>query len=161
MKASNIPELKGGQMITLLYFIGIVIILFIVIKLLQKFGLIKTAAQKRTETEQTAATEMLRTDDYFSPDYYKGRNFKSLGTNSANEYATSIHDSIYGFLKVNTNAEPILTTFGKLYNKCNVSEVSAFYNLQYGRDMQADLLNNLNKGHITDLMNIVNGLPNS
>jgi hypothetical protein len=159
MNLSKTPDLKSGQMITIAYIIGMLIVLFIVYKILAATGLIKTVTKKRTEAEQKAAIEMARTDDYFDPMYWYDKTFKSLGKNAAEVYAQDIHNSIYGFLKIGTNAEKIFSTLGKLYNKCNVSELATSYILQYDRDMRADLLNNLTKQHISDMMNILNSLP--
>jgi hypothetical protein len=151
------PDLKQNQMVTIAYIIGMGILLFIVYKLLVKVGLIKSAAKKRAEAEQGAAVEMLRTDDYWKPDYYKGLAFKSIGSNAATLYAQTIRAGMRGF---GTNEEKILVTFGKIFNKCNVSEISEKYATQYGRDLQADLLNDLSDKEVASLMNIVNGLPN-
>jgi hypothetical protein len=160
----KVPELKTGQMITLAFIIGIVVVLYIVYKILGAVGLVKTPAKKRAEAETKAAISMIRTDEYFDPMYVKTHNligqYKSIGANAGVKYSQDIHDSIYGFLKIGTNAEEIFSTFGKLYNKVNVSEVALNYLVQYNRDMRADLLNNLSDQHITDLMNIINGLPN-
>ena len=151
------PDLKSGQMITIAYLIGMVVVLFIVYKLLVKVGIIKSSAKKRAEAEQGAAVDMLRTDEYWKPDYYKGLSFKSLGSNAATLYAQTIRAGLRGF---GTNEEKINVTFGKLFNKCNVSEVSEKYYLQYGRDLQTDLLNDLSDKEVASLMNIINGLPN-
>lgn len=150
------PDLKSGQMITIAYLVGLLVVLFIVYKLLIKVGLIKSPAKKRAQAEAEAAVEMLRTDDYFSPDYYKGRQFKSLGSNQANLFAQQIRKALRGF---GTNEEELYTTFSKLYNKCNVSEVAESYQLQYKNNLQADLLNDLNDKEVAELMNIINGLP--
>lgn len=159
MKASQVPELKQGQMITILYLTGFFIALFIVYKLLLRLGIIKGAKRKRAEREEAAATEMLRTDEYWNPEYWrKMKPYKQLGGNIPADYAQAIHDSIYG--RLNTDYEKIFTTFGKLYNKVNVSEVAALFQVMFEKNLQSSLLNNLNDKHIAELMNIVNGLPN-
>lgn len=152
----NVPELKANQMITITYFVGLVIVIFIVLQLLKKIGLVKSAAKKRSEKEQKAAVEMLATDDYFKPSYYKDKKFKSIGSNSANQYSQLLHKAIRG---LGTDENAIYSTFGKLYNKTNISEIAESYNLQYGKDLQTDLLNDLTDKEITKLMNIINGLP--
>jgi hypothetical protein len=159
MKASSVPELKGGQMLTLAYFIGIIIVIYIVIKALQQIGLIKSAAQQRADKEKTAAVKMMETDDYFDPHYLKDKvgQFKALGSNVAIVYAKDLRSAMAG---LGTDEEAIYATFGKFFNKCNVAEVALYYVSQYNRDLQADLLNELTDSEKTKLMNIVNALPN-
>jgi len=161
----KVPELKGGQMITLAYFVGILVVLFIVYRLLSKVGLVKTVAQQRTAAEQTAAVDMLRTDDYFNPDYYKTAKYKQLGTNTANQYAKDLRSAMAG---VGTDEELIYSTFGKLANKAQISEIADQYRSIYGfpfyimsDNLQADLLDELTKEEVSNMMNIINQLPNN
>ena len=146
---------------TIAYIIGILIVLYIVYKVLAAVGLVKTAAAKKKEAAEAAATTEITVGNFWQPDYWKTQTgFSKLGVENAKEFATDIHDSIYGFLKIGTNAAKIMTTFGRCYNKINVSEISDAYNQKYERDMQADLLNNLTDEHIAQLVSIVNNLPN-
>lgn len=145
-----------GKIMGMVYLAGFVIALFVVYKIMKGVGLIKSASKERAKAEQEAAVEMLRTDDYFSPDYYKGRKFKPLGSNTSNVYAQALRKAMRG---IGTDEESIYTTFNKLYNKCNVSEVAESYFIQYGKDLQTDLLNDLGKKEVTQLMNIINALP--
>jgi len=147
-----------GKIITFAYLIGFVIVLLVLYKILSAVGIIKTSKRKRADKEKDAAVEMLRTDEYFDPDYYKVRKFKSLGSNAANLYAQHIRKAIRG---IGTDEEMLYATFGKFYNKCNVSEVSESYFKQYKNDLQADLLNDLTDKEVVNLMEIINGLPNS
>ena len=155
----KVPDLKQGQMITLAYIIGMLIVLFIVYKILAAVGLIKTAKKKRAEAEKEAAVEMLRTDEYWKPEYWRTHPHKKMSGTIIGQYMQDIYGSIYN--RLNTNSEKIFSTFGKLYNKANISELAEVYNIQYGRDLQASLLNNLNKTHIAELMNIINSLPDN
>lgn len=158
MKLSGAKVPDVGKIIPIIYIAGFVIVLVIVYKLLSAVGLIKTPKKRREEAAQTQAVEDLRTEDFFDPAYYKTKKFKSIGTNAANLYAQYIRKAVRG---MGTDEELIFTTFGKLYNKCNVSEVAERYMMQYKRDMQTDLLNDLTKKEATALMNIINTLPNS
>jgi len=159
MKASSVPELKGGQMITILYGIGVIVLLYIVYKIMAGMGLIKTAAARRAENEKVAAVKNMETDAYFDPHYLKDKigQFKALGSNTAIVYAQNLRDAMKG---LGTDEEAIYATFGKLYNKCNVAEVALYYVSQYNCDLQVDLLNELSDKEKTKLMNIINGLPN-
>lgn len=145
-----------GKIISMAYILGLLLVLFVVYKIMSAVGLIKTGKSKRASAEKEAAVEMLRTDEYFSPEYVEGRTFKSLGDNAANLYAQHIRKALRGS---GTNEELIYTTFNKLYNKCNVSEVAASYLSQYHKDLQTDLLNDLNDKEAVVLMNIINALP--
>jgi hypothetical protein len=164
MKAADVPTLKGGQMITLAYFIGILILLFIVYKVLQKIGLIKTSAEKKAENVQQTAITTMRIEDVFDPTFIKDNmdGYTTLGNTKSDWYAASIHDSIYGYIlpQFGTNFEEIFSTFGKMNCKLNISETAlAYYQSFSGRDMRADLLNNLSDQHIADLMAMINKLP--
>jgi len=159
----KVPD--SGKIINVFMLLGIIIVMFIVYKLMAAVGLIKTGAKKREIKEEEAAVNMLRTDDYFSPDYYKSRKFKSLGSNTAETYAKDLRNAMAG---LGTDEEAIYVTFGKLYNKCNVSEVAEKYRDQYhfpfyimSNNLQKDLLNELTDKETTKLMNIINGLPNN
>lgn len=144
------------KIISIVTIIGFLIALFVVYKILAGVGLIKTAAKKRSLAEQNAAVDMMRTDEYFDPAYYRSQKFKSIGSNAANLYAQQIRKALRG---IGTDEEMIYSTFGKLFNRCNVSEVAASYFLQYGNSLQTDLLNDLNKKEIAELMNIINEMP--
>jgi len=158
----KVPELKGGQMITLLYIAGFAIALFIVYKILSAVGIIKTAKVKRAEKAQDIAISNVRSNIYFDPMYLKGKTstYKAL-KDTATTAAIDIHDSIYGFLKIGTNAERIFSIFSSLQNKLNISEVALNYKLKYNRDLRADLINNLSDQHILDLDNMLDKLPNN
>lgn len=147
-----------GKIISIVYLAGFLIALFVVYKILASVGIIKTAKSKRKKQEQEAAVEMLRTDEYFSPTFFKNQKYKSIGSNAANLYAQQLRKAIRG---IGTDEEMIFSIFGRLFNKVNISEVAASYYVQYGNDLQADLLNDLNEKEITALMNIVNDLPNN
>jgi hypothetical protein len=155
------PELKSGQMITIAYLIGIVLVLFIVYKILGAVGLITTAAKKREKKNENAAISDIRAEEYFDPMFLKTadkKGYTAMGS-AGEQYAKDIHDSIYGFMKAGTDAEKIFVTFSRLKCKYNVSEVSLNYLVKYNRNMQADLLNNLNNAHIVELNNIIDKLP--
>lgn len=147
-----------GKILNVVYLAGFLIALFVVYKLLSALGIIKSAKRRRTIEEQNAAVDMLRTDEYFDPAYYKGQKFKSIGGNAANLYAQHLRKALGG---AGTDEELVYATFGKLFNKCNVSEVAARYYLQYGKDLQADLLGDLSKKEVAELMEIINDLPNN
>jgi hypothetical protein len=157
MKAANVPELKTGQMMTIVYILALLIVLFIVYKVLAGIGLIKTGKRRRAEKEQEEAVNMMRKDEYWNPLYIQNKVYKSIGKNAAIEYASNLRRAMQGW---GTNEERIFSTFGKLYNKCNVSEVALAYYVNYNENLQADLLNELTDSEVATLMNIVNGLPN-
>jgi hypothetical protein len=156
LKGAKVPDV--GKIIPVIYIIGFILILIIVYKLLSSIGIIKTPKKKRELAAQAVAVEALRTDDYFDPAYYRNKKFKSIGMNAANLYAQYVRKAVRG---AGTDEELIFTTFGKLYNKCNVSEVAERYTMQYKRDMQTDLLNDLTKKEAAALMSIIDNLPNT
>jgi hypothetical protein len=152
------PDLKGGQMLTIAYFIAIVVVLFIVYKFLGKIGLIKTADKKKQDEAETKAAQTLRTSVYFDPMYLKGKTktYNQLG-NDAQYYAATIMKALGGF---GTDEELIYATFGKLKSKENIAEVAAYYLQDYNRILQADLLNDLSDEEMVILNDIISKLPN-
>jgi hypothetical protein len=152
----KVPELKGGQMMTIAYIVGIILVIFIVIKALQKIGLVASKEKRAREAEKVEALDNIRTDDYWNPNYYKGKSFKSLGSNLAETYAKELRRSLRG---IGTDEEQINVTFGKMFNVINISEVAEKYYLMYKNSLQADLLNDLSDKEIVTLMNVINDLP--
>jgi len=152
----NVPTLKSGQMITLAYFIGILIVLYIVYKLLGKVGIIKTAAKRKEEKAEVIAETELRTSEYFDPMFLKDRDGYSPLKSLAAKYATDLRDALRG---MGTNEEKIFTTFGKLTSKWNISEVALNYQVKYERDLLTDLLNDLTEAEQLTLFNIIDKLP--
>jgi hypothetical protein len=152
MNIQNTPTLKGGQMLTIAYFIGILVILFVVYKTLKGLGLIKDA-------QKDAAVENLRTTDLLNPDYFKGKqgNFRSLGADAAMLHASELRAAMQG---LGTDEEAIYAVFGKLYNKINCSELAATYLQGFGDDLQTDLLNELIDSEKQKLWDIIQKLPN-
>ena len=155
----------SGKIINIAMLIGLVIVLVVIYKIMASVGLIKTGASKAATKEQATAAESLRTDDYFNPEYYKGKNFQSIGKANAEQYAKDLRFAMGG---VGTNEEVIYTTFGSLYNKCNISEIAEQYKDQYGfpfyimsNNLQNDLLNDLNKSEVATLMELINRLPSA
>jgi hypothetical protein len=158
MNIQKTPSLSGGQMLTIAYFIGILVILFVVYKTLKGLGLIK-------DLKKDAAVEDIRTSDYFNPDYYKDKSFQHLGEQAGELHAKELFNAMNGF---GTDEEAIYAVFGKLYNKLNVSELSDYYrqqnahwyNFDLGKDLQTDLLNELNDTEKQTLWAIIEKLPN-
>jgi hypothetical protein len=158
------PELKPGQMITIAYFIGILVILFIVYRLLSKIGLVQTVKEKNDTVKEDKAVETLRTYDYFNPALYEGKTFKGLDIQTVNDYARALRSSMAGF---GTDEEKIYSIFGSLPSKYAISQLSDIYQKQYSflssmtDNLKADLLNELDAGEVKTLIDIINSLPNS
>ena len=153
-----------NKIIGIAYLVGIVIVLFVVYKILAATGLIKTAAVKKKLALKEQATENLRTSEVFNPEYYKTQKFKSLGENFAKQLAIDIHHAVNPSiftLGLGTDEELIYVTFGKMYNKCNISEVADQYKRKYNSDLQSDLLNELTDKEAVPLFKIINELPNN
>lgn len=148
----------SGKLINIAIFLGIIVALFIVYKILGATGLVKTGAKKKEEAIESAAIDAIRTGDIFDPEYYRGRKFMSLGTGKISTYTEELRKALRGW---GTDEEAIFAVFGNLYNKCNVSELAATYKEKYKDDLKVALLNDLSKSDAATLMAIVNKLPNS
>lgn len=150
----KVPDLKGGQMLTLAYFIGILLILYIVYKVLGKVGLVATKEDKKEDEAATA----LRTLNYFDPLYLKGRtSYVPLGKSTGQFLSGELRSAMSG---LGTDEEKIYSVFGKLKSKENIAEVSMYYLNDYNRSLQADLLNELGDKEMLILNNLINKLPN-
>jgi hypothetical protein len=145
---------ETGTVITVAYLLGFVIILFIVYKLMTKLGLIKSAAKKKEEKIEAAASKDLRAMKFFDTGYLKGKNYKSIGT--AKETAASIRNALKG---LGTDEEKIFSAFSKLPSKDSISEVALNYAVDYKSSMITDLLNELTDEEKVTLVNIINDLP--
>ena len=154
----KVPDLKGGQMLTIAYIIGILVILFIVYKVLGKIGLVKTVAAKKEEAAEEAAATSIRAMKQFQPLYLKDKlaTYKTLGS-TAKFYAAQLMKALSGF---GTDEETVYSVFGKLQSKDNIAEVAAYYLQDYNRSLQSDLLNELDDSELLTLTKIINKLPN-
>jgi hypothetical protein len=146
-------------MITLAYFIGILVILFIIYKILTKVGLIKTGAKIREEKNQSAAKEELLSSEYFEPSYFHDKigTYTSIGSTKTYAYSDQIHNAMSGF---GTDEDLIYSIFLKLNCKINISEIATAYALNYKHRLALDLADDLNDAEVLKLMDIVNKLPN-
>ena len=158
------PELNTNQMVTIGYFIGILIILYIVYKILNAVGLLKSQADKRDDALKAAAVTSLRLDSYFDPNYFQSvNNYNGLSVGDATDKALSLRNAMAG---IGTDEEKIYSIFGGLPSKTAISEVSNRYKDQYGfpfyimsDDLKTDLLNELDATEVTTLMSIIDSLP--
>lgn len=154
----KIPD--SNKVISIAIFIGIIVALIIVYKLLAATGLVKTKAAKKEAADEAAAIDTVRTADIFDPTYYfkfEGK-FKSLGNNQITQMSNELFKAIVG---MGTDEERIFVVFGNLYNKLNVSELAAGYKYKFGRDLRLDLLDDLGKKEMATLIAFINKLPNN
>jgi hypothetical protein len=153
----SIPEVKGGQFMTILYGIAILTILFVVYQLLAKIGLIKTAAKKKSIAAKTEAEANLRASEYFNPMLLKNdKDYISLGS-IGKAYAGILYKSMR---RPGTDEEAIFSTFGRLQSKKNISELALYYQAIGKRDLITDILNELTDKEQATLWSIIDKLPN-
>ena len=149
----------SNKLISIAIFIGIIVALFIVYKILAATGLVKTSASRKEDADEALAIDTVRTADIFDPTYYfkfEGK-FKSLGNNKITQMSNELFKALVG---PGTDEERIYIVFGNIYNKLNVSELAAGYKFKFGRDLRLDLLGDLGKSDMATLMALVNKLPN-
>jgi len=150
----------SNKLISIAIFIGIIVALFIVYKILGATGLVKTSAKKKEIIAETAAIDTVRTADIFDPTYFfkfEGK-FKSLGNQQITAMSNELFKALVG---MGTNEERVFIVFGNLYNKLNVSELAAGYKFKFGRNLRLDLLDDLSKSEMATLMALINKLPNN
>lgn len=160
----NVPDLKGGQMITIAYIIGILVVLFIVYKIMAGIGLVKTAKERKTEAKEETAVTDLRSSPYFDPLFLKGKTgYTPLGA-TADTYAELLKKGIFSglfgaTLGWNTDEEKIYSAFTSIGTKYRIAEVALAYNSKYDRDLRTDLMNNLGSDEALTLSDLINNLP--
>ena len=153
----KVPTLKSGQMLTLAYFIGILVVLFVVYKILGAVGIIQTRKKKLRLASEEKAETALRATEYFDPNFLVGRMEGYAALNSvAAQHAQTLRNAIAGF---GTNEEAIFAVFNRLKSKYNIAEVAYRYKYHFNRDLLTDLLDDLNDAEQVTLFNIINKLP--
>lgn len=140
--------LKGVAILAVIALLG-----YVLIKILQRVGVLK---DKQSKTEETD-TKQLRESDLFNPIKHLQTPHKVLGSGMALEYAKELRSAIRGF---GTNEEKIFSIFRQFFNKINISEVSEQYYKKYKSDLKADLFNELRQSEISILKQIIDRLPN-
>ena len=152
----KIPD--TGKVISGIYIAAALIGLFLVYKIFSGVGLIKTGAKKKAEAEKDAASDTLRTLDYFNPKFLDGKlsKYTPLGKTTAGAYAAELKSALKGF---GTDEEKIFSVFGRLQCKYNISEVALNYQVNFKSDLLTDLLNDLTPAEKLTLINIIEKLP--
>lgn len=130
---------------------GLILLLFLD-QILKAIGLKKDKGDKQKD----ALVFDLTSNPYFDPMLYKGKAFAAIGDSVANQYAKDIR-SAFGIF--NDNEDSIYTTFAKLKNKMNISEVAEAYYKNYNSHLLPDLLNRLSDKEKALLQNVINNLP--
>ena len=131
----------------------VIIVTIIIWRVLGKIGLVKSKEQKQKDS----AVETLFTMTYFDPAYNKGKSFAPLGKSAADKYAKDLNRALGIF---GDDEEAIYSTFGKLKNKTNISEVAESFQNIYKKDMRATVLGNLSEKEMKKLFDIISKLPN-
>ncbi len=153
---SQAPDV--GKIMSGLYIVAALIVLFVLYKILSAIGIIKTGEKKREEYKKETSLSDLRTMEQFNPSFKDTNVFTKVGLNFSNDAAEKLHKAIRG---LGTDEESIYSTFATFKNKGNISEVASQYLLRYKRDLRTDILNELTKKEVPLLMDIINGLPNT
>lgn len=128
-----------------------ILVIIIVWRILGKVGLVKSKEAKQKE----AAIESFNTLPQFDPNYFKGKSFASIGQ-IADQYAKDINSASGIF---NDNEDLVFSTFGKLKNKMNISELANSFQRLYKKDLRS-FLGFLSDAEKTKLFLIIQRLPN-
>lgn len=144
---------KALQTKLILMGVGALLIVLFLNKILGMIGIRRSAKR----LEQDEAEETLLTMPYFDPLYHTTQPHKELGDTAAAKYADELHKAV-SF--IGTNEDLIYSTFGKLGNKTQISEIVAQYYKKKKKDLRARLLKELNKKEQVKLYNIIKTLPN-
>lgn len=136
--------------------VGLLFVLFFLNKILTLVGIRKS----QTTIEKDEAEENLNTMKYFEPGYYKTVPHKPLGETMAQQYAKDLNKAWKFFRPTLTVDEDLIfSTFGKLDNKIQISEVSEQYYLMRSEDLRSRIMKELNRTEQVKLFNIISKLP--
>jgi hypothetical protein len=155
------PELNTNQMMTIAYFIGILLVLFIVYKILNGLGLVKTAADKETAAAAQAAVSTLTVDQFFQPD----SSVTVLPDDTAAADVKSLQTALGAIF---ADQETVNVVLGGLPSKTAIKQLAALYHDNYSwftdslfvtDNLQADILRRLSATKVKALMDIITNLP--
>lgn len=132
--------------------VGLLFVIFFLNKILTMVGIRKS----KTRIEKDEAEESLNTMKYFEPGYYKTVPHKPLGETMAQQYAKELQKAV-SF--IGTNEDLIYSTFGKLDNKVQISEIVEQYYLMKRKDLRGRLMKELNRKEQVMLFKIIQSLP--
>lgn len=146
----------AGKTKLILLGVGLLFVLFFLNKILTMIGIRKS----KTRIEKDEAEESLNTMKYFEPGYYKKVPHKPLGETMAQHYAKDLNKAWKFFRPTLTvNEDLIYSTFGKLGNKVQISEVAEQYYLMRSEDLRSRIMKELNRKEQVKLFNIIQSLP--
>lgn len=136
-------------------FILVAGVVFAGYKLLQKIGLVKTAA----DAAAANAASSLQTANYFSTDFYKkgGAGTMILTAEASDYLAKAVYDSKGWF---NDDEDKLYGVFKSLKTKSQVSFLADVFYQKYRRDMISYISSFLNDSELYKLKNIIDPLPN-
>ena len=131
------------------------LVLYFLNKILGAFGIRKSKGR----LEKDAAEQSLIQMRYFEPGYYKLKTHQALGDTRAQQYANDLKKAYRG-LK-GTDEDAVYSTFAKLTNKTQISEIANQYYMITGKDLKARTLKELNDKEQLKLYNIIRSLPDA
>lgn len=136
--------------------VGLLFVLFFLNKILTLVGIRKS----KTRIEKDEAEESLNTMRYFEQGYYKTVPHKPLGYTMAGQYAKDLNKAWKFFRPTLTVDEDLIfSTFGKLDNKVQISEVVEQYYFLRKEDLRSRIMKELNRKEQVKLFKIIQSLP--
>lgn len=142
------------NLIPLIYVIGLITVIIFLTTIFKRVGIFKS---KKTKDEEKKV-QKLELSKLFDPLYSKGKAFKKVPKTQLQIYAKDIRKSVTKW--TGTDEEIIYSSFAKLYNKLNISELAAVYYEEYEKDLRADIFDDLNDKEKAKLQTIIDNLPN-
>src|SRR5690349_224871 len=137
--------------------VGFLILAFVVYKVMEKFGLIKSEEAKKLEADNVEASSTQTTP--WAPQYYKtrpkGTVIKLITKATANQFADQIFESIGNFYD---DENGVYSIFRQLTYKSQLSFLSEVFNTRHKADLYNFLQRNFSDKEITVLINIVSNL---
>lgn len=135
---------------------GLLVFLFVVYKMMQKFGLLKTEEAAQLEKDNQSASSSL--ENPFSPRYFKsqpGKKIQLLKSAAAKKLADQIYNSIGNFYD---DENSVYGAFRQLKYKTQVSQLADTFAKYHQADLFIYLERNFNEKEIKVIHNIVGGL---
>lgn len=145
-----------------------VVILFVVYSVMQKIGIIKTAAEKAKANKVQQLTES--TADFYTSEFYKTFDKKYLlNEKEAKDIAATLHESMfssgvksfltYGVASLGTDESKLFAALTKIKSKVKFSQIADVYNKAYSTDLYTDILSELGETDLLKFSNYIESLP--
>lgn len=143
----NIPILPIG---------ALVIGGFVVYKVLQKVGIVKTQSEREEAASIEKTQSLPDSENFFSPTMKLPKGSVVLTPKAAADFAEFLYNSAHWY---GDDEERIYNTFRQMKTRSMVTSIAIAFNKKYGKDMYYWLKDVLSSSELATVISIVNSKP--